>query len=323
MVSVQHERFKYVYQCENASGCDTNPVALSEWISLGSCFGTLPFLGGCPAPFVPLNPYDEHNKVSKAGLVYQCKANPPGLHCKQAGFEPGSSVGSGPQMTEYWKNAWEVLGYCFGTVSSTTSPNCMDIASSVGVCPPGEWNRGSNVAYEEGDMISVTVSNSPLCKVAYVCKGWPFSGFCGQFSPTESGGDQGWTLAGGCDENIGPTASPSFDSIKKITGGCPVKWSDSTTNYKSGALVSYDVSTNPDRTLVFQCREWPHTGFCNQGIGYEPTTKLSSMAWILKGYCLPLLGQDYCTWSPDYTCYRSGWPACCGGVNGGGDCLYM
>ena len=46
-------------------------------------------------------------------------------------------------------------------------------------------------------MVSVTVSTTPLKKFAYVCKAWPFSGFCGQFSPTEYGGDQGWTALGG------------------------------------------------------------------------------------------------------------------------------
>ena len=31
-------------------------------------------------------------------------------------------------------------------------------------------------------------------------------------------------------------------------------------------------------------------------------------------------GASYCTWSPDYDCYNSGWPACCDDDLGGASC---
>ena len=34
---------------------------------------------------------------------------------------------------------------------------------------------------------------------------------------------------------------------------------------------------------------------------------------------VPLLGSSYCTYSPNTTCYPSGWPSCCG-VDSGASC---
>lgn len=157
-------------------------------------------------------------------------------------------------------------------------------ALNVGVCPD-EWSSGSNVAYEEGDMVSLTVSNVPLRKVAYKCKAWPYSGYCGQFSPTEYGGDQGWALAGSCNGSIGPTASPVFQSLAEYGDGCPEDWSVSTTTYDAGDLVSLTLSTTPERKVVYKCQDWPNTGYCNQGSGFKPGTQYGPMAWTMMGMC--------------------------------------
>lgn len=137
-------------------------------------------------------------------------------------------------------------------------------------------------------MVSVTVSNVPLRKVAYKCKAWPYSGHCGQYSPTNVlGGPLGWTLAGSCDGSIGPTSSPSFDSINLIAGtekGCPLEYNVNKRDYEEGDRVSYTVSTVPERKIVLECRGWPNTGYCNQA-GFAPGSTYQSMAWDQKGYC--------------------------------------
>jgi len=274
----------------NAGGGDVN-YWTHAWDVTGYCSGTitptqspsfdvLTNFGGCPEAWVAEDfKYEEGDKVSDGKFVYQCKAWPFSRHCGQMGYEPDTN----PATPLAWKDAWTVVGYCEGSGAPTTSP-VFTPAGSVGVCPDA-WARGSNVAYEEGDMVSVTVSASPLRQVAYRCKAWPFSGFCGQFSPIEFGGDQGWVFAGSCDGSIGPTQSPSFDSLSSTGMGCPEMWSASTTTYEAGDLVSYAVSASPMRKIVFQCREWPNNGYCNQGSGFEPTTRYANLAWTLVGTC--------------------------------------
>ena len=73
------------------------------WTPLGSCTGTiaptdspiydiLPDEGGCPSVYDSGIRYDKGDKVSKDGLVYQCKVLPFGLHCSQAGYEPNTNL---------------------------------------------------------------------------------------------------------------------------------------------------------------------------------------------------------------------------------------
>ena len=179
----------------------------SAWEMTGSCSGILtptgsPVFevmsheGGCPDVFNSGVTYEEGDKISKNALIYQCRLWPRSLQCSQAGFEPGVD-----NVAEHWKQAWFITGYCSGTISPTTSPS-FDPATFVGGCPD-EWEvSGSNVRYRGGDMVSVTISDSPLRNMAYRCKPWPYSAHCGQYSPTEYGGDLGWTSAGGCDGSI-------------------------------------------------------------------------------------------------------------------------
>lgn len=295
----------YVYTCKgwpNSAHCSQagyepgNDVPTAEdpywkqaWSVTGFCSGTiaptsspsnevLTFMGGCPEVW-DSSTYEEGDKVSDGQLVFQCKAWPHSGHCGQAGYEPNTDSAT----PEAWKDAWTVVGYCSGTVGPTSSPS-NDPANSVGVCPE-EWESGDNLKYEEGDMVSAIVSDVPLRKIAYKCKAWPMSGHCGQFAPTaELGGSLGWTIAGSCDGSIGPTSSPSFDKLNEVVGGCPDLYSKTYTDYEAGDLVSYQTSVTPSRSLLYECRPFPNSGYCNQA-GFEPTTQYSNMAWTLKGYC--------------------------------------
>ncbi|KAL7523373.1 hypothetical protein ACHAXR_000149, partial [Thalassiosira sp. AJA248-18] len=200
-------------------------------------------------------------------------------HCGQPGYEPNVD----PATPDAWKDAWTVEGYCSGSMGPTGAPS-FDKLAMVGNCPD-EWAAGSNIKYEEGDIVAVIVSNTPIRKVAYKCKAWPYSGYCGQFSPTQFGGDQGWALAGQCIGSMGPTSAPSFDSLTVDATGCPQEWSASSTDYEANDKVSLAVSTSPERKILYKCREWPNTGYCNQGSGFKPGTQYGSMAWTLLGAC--------------------------------------
>jgi len=385
VVSVVKTGYTMVYQCASEpsnlfcgmSGYEpgNSQYGSTVWTSLGSCTGTispttspnyvaLADEGGCPGAFDGGADYEQGDKISLDGLVYQCRPWPASAHCSQTGYEPGTSLGTGAQLVEHWREAWSVVGYCEGTIAPTTSPvfvsladvggcpddwsvqtyeegdrvhsmglvyackswphsgNCgqagfepnvnsatadawkmawtvvghcsgsrgptaspsYDPANSVGACPE-EWSGGAHTKYEEGDLVAVTVSAVPLRQVAYRCKAWPFSGYCGQLSPLVFGGDQGWAFAGSCDGSIGPTISPNFQQLAFVPG-CPAEWNPFTTDYEAGDTVAYTVSDEPARKIVYKCRDWPNTGYCNQGSGFEPTAQYGKMAWTLVGACV-------------------------------------
>lgn len=151
----------------------------------------------------------------------------------------------------------------------------------VGGCPDG-W---APQTYEEGDQISDGT-------LVYECKAWPFSPHCGQagYEPNNSPATpdawkDAWTVKGYCSGTVSPTTSPNFDKLPMSTTGCPEAWSASTTDYEAGDLVAYQVSTNPDRVVVFKCKSFPMSGYCNLGTGFEPTTTYGHMAWDPHGSC--------------------------------------
>jgi len=274
------------YEPQTEAGTD---YWMTAWTVTGYCTGTisptsspsfdqLVSVGGCPDVW-GAKAYEEGDRVASAdGLVYECKPYPQMAHCGQAGYQPGGTTGH----PDAWKAAWTLKGFCDGSIGPTSSPS-FDELKSVGACSE-DWSSGGNVKYEEGDMVSVNVSTTPLRKVSFRCKAWPFSGHCGQYSPTQFGGDQGWAFVGGCDGSIGPTASPSFDQLAD-GGACPDDWSSSKTDYMPGDLVSYTVSTLPSRKLLYECRTWPNSQYCNQGSGFQPGTTYGNMAWTAKGSC--------------------------------------
>ena len=257
------------------------------WSILGSCTGevgsldtndypgyeSLIDLAGCNAEYYSGKVYDEGDRVSKDGITYQCMSPPVSLHCSQAGYEP--DVGTA------WERAWSVIGTCTGTITPTSSPN-VEYPLLVGPCYD-KWDNGET--YEQGDKVSVTVSTDPERKVSYLCKGWPWSLYCEMYKPNEFGGTQGWDLIGLCDGTGAPSTSPVFVNLKEtVPTGCPLEWSSFTTNYEADDKVTLTVSTNPERKIVYKCRDWPNTGYCNQA-GFKPDTKFGHMAWAKVGYC--------------------------------------
>lgn len=296
LVSVDMGAFSLVYRCREGPihlfcpmvGFEpgTGPDYMLAWVELGSCTGTmmptgspinvmLVDVGGCPESYIANSDYEEGDMVENVGLAYRCKDSPAGLNCPQAGYEPGTGVA--------WENAWSVLGHCEGTMMPTTAPSFVTLAD-VGGCSESFI---ANSDYEEGDMVSVTISQLPLRQVAYECMAWPASNYCGQLRPDEFGGNLGWSLLGSCDGSIGPTSSPSFDSLTFISNpsGCPEEFSSAST-YEAGDLASVTLSTTPERKVVYECRPWPNTAYCNQqGASLDPGQKFGHLGWTLNGAC--------------------------------------
>ena len=104
-------------------------------------------------------------------------------------------------------------------------------------------------------------------------------------SPTQHGGNQGWSVAGSCDGSIGPTSSPSFGALSKIAV-CPKEYSSSSADYEAGDLVAVTVSISPLRQVVYECKSWPDSGYCDsQAANMGPGTYYGSLGWTLKGAC--------------------------------------
>jgi len=289
-----------VYQCKDDSNsnylfCPQREPGVTQgweqaWTQVGVCsgtitpsaspsFDTLEDVNGCPDEW-KVQTYEEGDKVSgKAAigpggvskLVYKCKGGPQSGWCGLAGYEPGEGIA--------WKDAWIVEGHCSGTIVPTASPT---IDTDAGPCY-ADWLASEE--YEEGDKVSLTVSTIPLRKVSFECKGWPYTLFCKQYKPETFGADQGWKSLGGCDGTGSPTMAPVFVSLTEIGDGCPSAWSASKTDYEEGDAVSLTVSSTPERTVVYKCKAWPQTGYCNQGSGFKPGTKYGKMAWELVGHC--------------------------------------
>ena len=228
-------------------------------------FVTKPFLGACPAQvneFVSVH-HEPGDRVSNGAIVFQCKEWPLSLFCSQRAFNPDLDS----KTDEHWKRAWEVVGHCSGA-----------IANPLDGCPDA-WTSGNTEKYKENDRVSVIKSNFPLAQAIYECKAWPYSWHCGQHSPLEyNGGQLGWEYVGVCAGTIGPTASPTFASGTVIIAGCPAEYDSlASRNYKAGDQVAM-------AKVVYQCREFPYSGYCNQK-GFAPGEQYDYMAWTLLGPC--------------------------------------
>ncbi|EJK52208.1 hypothetical protein THAOC_28548 [Thalassiosira oceanica] len=279
------------------------------WTLLGSCAGTisptsspnyvsLADAGGCPDAWeAGAFKYEENDKVSKNGLVFECRIFPFSQLCGLEGYEPLGEL----WWEDAWKTAWTVVGYCSGTSSPTTSPSFdRDPAKHVGGCPD-EWVEGTNAAYEEGDMVSVTVSTSPLRKIAYTCKTWPFSGFCGLYAPNSGRPDdqQGWRMNGSCSGSIRPTAAPSFGALNLVAGGCPRDYDE---NNLSGIGAGDRVSLG---RVVYECKSGAVSAYCSQP-AFVPGGQYSAMAWDVKGYCEGTMRPTMAPTSYDNAVLRGG-----------------
>ncbi len=233
-------------------------------------FVTLPFLGGCPPQVTEFDSvhHEPGDRVSYGTLVFECKSWPLSLFCSQAAFNPSSSNIADDSKTEHWKRAWEVVGHCSGGIAHTTV-GCPDL-----------WTSGNMDKYKENDQVSVIKSNTtPFVQAIYKCKAWPYSWHCGHHSPLDyNDGHLGWEYAGVCAGTIGPTMSPTLAAGTVVITGCPAGYNSSAnSNYKAGDQVSRSK-------VVYQCREFPYSGYCNQK-AFAPGEQYDYMAWTLLGPC--------------------------------------
>ena len=179
----------YVGECSPAGSLISTPGSAPAPVMTPTdspIFVALPFVaGGCPAEFSESAYYEPGDRVSKDAVVFECKNWPDSLYCTQAAFKPELNLN-----TEHWEQAWNVVGHCTGTAAVTTTGD---------ICP-NAWTSGDVTKYKENDRVSVIKSISPLVKVMYKCKAWPYSWHCGQFSPLDlaGGGKLGWDYVGGC-----------------------------------------------------------------------------------------------------------------------------
>ena len=241
----------------------------------------MPNLGACPGEFRDYGLYEEGDRVSiNHDIVVECMGWPNSLYCSQTGFEPFHM--SSPSSDNNWKHAWKVVGYCTGTNAPIPSNPSQDRG-----CPE-EWSFGNHQTYKENDQVSVTVATTPVkVQAIFKCKPWPYSSFCSMLSPIDTaGGQMGWTYGGDCAGTYTPTSAPTFDPLSILSGGCPDEFnlSSSSSKYKAGSKVSLTVTTTPLQKVVYQCREWPNSVYCNK-ITFAPGEEYDYLAWTRLGPC--------------------------------------
>lgn len=147
--------------------------------------------------------------IAQNGLVFQCKGWPQSGHCGQDGYQPLDGDAS---TADAWKDAWELKGYCSGSIGPTASPSFVDLEEFGDGCPQ-EWSASDAPGYEYGDVVSIEVSDSPERKVVYQCREWPEGDHCvkgdANMMPGALYGHLGWMLKGSCEGSIAPTTSPT------------------------------------------------------------------------------------------------------------------
>ena len=235
----------------------------------------LPFVGRCPAQInkttAVTHHYEPGERVSKGLIVFECKTWPNSLFCSQIAFTPDID-----SKSDSWKQAWEVVGHCMDT-SSPPEDGC-----------PDAWTSGDTYTkYKENDRVSVIRSNTPLIQVVYKCKAWPYSWYCGQHSPLDYNGDKlGWEYVGECAGTIGPTSNPTLPPGTVVISGCPAKYNSANdVGYIAGDQVSWIAGISSYTQIVYQCREYPFSGYCNQKEGFAPGEQYDYVAWTIIGPC--------------------------------------
>ena len=246
----------------------TNPAAAPP--PTAAIAAGLPFVGGCPSEYKDsVLEFTPGDRVSKDAIVFECKSFPASLFCAQSAFRPDLK----DTTTMYWKEAWEVVGYCSGTILPSTSTT----ATIIGC--PATWTSGDvYTKYKGNDRVSVIKSTTPLIQVVFKCKEWPDSMYCGQFNPlSASGGKLGWEYIGECTGTMGPTASPTYSPGTAVINGCPDNYNPAKTDYTPGSQIL-------SNGVVYECRAYPNSGYCNQK-GFAPGGQYDYMAWTRVGPC--------------------------------------
>ncbi|KAL7511485.1 hypothetical protein ACHAXN_008773, partial [Cyclotella atomus] len=270
-----------MYKCRswpNSGWCNVDVYApggvYSEiaWAALGYCDGTispttapafsaLKDHNGCPNVYDKSRNYDANDKVTDTQfIVWQCSGDPnQSRYCSQ--FEPGND----------YELAWMLIGYCDGTMAPTSSPN-FSMLKDIGDGCPKAYNAAT--IYEEGDAVSVLVSDTPDRAVVYTCKGWPDGVFCNaghNYAPNSNNANLGWTLKGYCDDTISPTAAPIIAECRWYNGTKLTtinSWTKADVwSYVPGTHVSKDGR-------IYKCRAWPYGLWCKVA-AYEPERRYS------------------------------------------------
>lgn len=236
---------------------------------------------GCPSEYTSGGEYEANDKVAvpvnaEYSVVYKCSGDVhQSRYCNQ--YEPGND----------YKLGWSLVGYCEGTIAPTSSP----VFDRLNLINPGGCPKEYDVAttYEEGDQVSVIVSDSPDRAIVYACKGWPNGAYCNagpNFSPDSDNVNMGWTLKGYCDGTIAPTISPS------VYGPAPkCRWYNGTQAIIINVWDENDVSDyGPGvrvrkHTRIYKCKGWPNGLWCKTA-GYEPEEDANwKDAWTAAGEC--------------------------------------
>ncbi|KAL7507857.1 hypothetical protein ACHAXN_004984 [Cyclotella atomus] len=246
------------------------------WTRVGSCTGTirptsspvyvdLTYIGGCPPEFSEHIKYETGDTIQVNGIVMQCKEWPHGAFCNSV--EP---FGSTHEM------AWLTLGYCDGTISPTTSPVFDSLPDHQGC--PDPYNPSAK--YIADDEVSTQVND--VFSVVWKCaSSIHLSRFCDRFEPGNVS-NLGWTAVGHCYGTMSPTTAPNFVQLVEYGAGCPDEY-DADSRYVSGDIVSYPRA--PNRILVYECKKWPHTAYCNAGQLFAPGELNEALGWEIKGWC--------------------------------------
>ena len=259
--------------CKSSAYEPLGPNYAMAWTVLGTCTGTIsptasPMFPanapGCPDTYSSGTEYEAGDKVEYRSGVYQCKSWPSSGYCNQFGPDDENEVN--------WKLGWTKVSSCTGTISPTAAPvrNPANQWAKDGC--PGKFAKGTE--YEEGDQVEVD-------SVVYQCKKFPYSGYCklDGYTPGTDAGKLGWSKLGWCDGTISPTAAPMFPAG---TAGCPDAYVG-TAVYEGGDKV---MIANAAGGVVYACRPWPQSGYCNAGPNYAPGSKNSSIGWTKVGGCI-------------------------------------
>ena len=148
---------------------------------------------------------------------------------------------------------------------------------------PEEYSSGN--IYEADSKVSLLAADGANFLVYQCTNDVHKSRFCTQFAP-DHWSQLGWIKVGFCDgSTIAPTTSPNFNRLIEIEGGCPEQFSTAI-EYKAGDQVSVFVDKSSEQALVYECKEYPYSGYCSAGHEvFAPYSVNGDMGWNLLGYC--------------------------------------
>jgi len=256
--------------------------------STSSSSAPAPALGACYDDYIGGSMYEAGEKVTVDTTIYECKAAPLSLYCKDSSFKPGEPSG-------YWKHAWIKKENCDRSLDKIIDTPDRDPSKNLGNCP--EEIRVGNY-YEEGDRVSKD-------EIVYECRAWPYSGFCGEvgYEPqSKVYGDawkQAWMEVGWCTSYYSGTIRTPVTTTTATTSAQTTTTSSSVsasalgachedylggTAYEAGDRVTVDTTT-------YECKAYPLSLYCKDW-SFRPgeTSGYWKHAWIKIESCDRSLG---------------------------------